>query len=62
MAPRRMATFRIDEELLEGLREVWDRDGVAPSEQIRRAIRMWLESKGVIKKAGRKRAATRKRP
>ena len=62
MAPRRMATFRIDEELLEGLRIVWDRDGVAPSEQIRRAIRMWLESKGVMKRAGRKRVEARKRP
>lgn len=38
-----------------------ERDGVAESEQIRRAIRTWLESKDVIK-SERKRAATRKRP
>jgi hypothetical protein len=32
------------------------------TEQIRRALRPWLELKGVIKKADRKRAGTRKRP
>ncbi len=37
------------------------RDGVLESEQIRRAINDWLEKKGV-KKTGRKRAVTRKRP
>jgi Arc/MetJ-type ribon-helix-helix transcriptional regulator len=62
MTPRRMTTFRIDDELLDGLRTVYDRDGVQVSEQVRRAIRMWLESKGVIVKSERKRAATRKRP
>ena len=61
MTQRRVSTFRIDDELIDGLREVWERDGVPPSEQVRRAIRMWLESKGVIKKAERPRAATRKR-
>ena len=62
MTPRRVSTFRIDDELIDGLREVWERDGVAPSEQVRRAIRMWLESKGVLKKAERLRVAPRKRP
>ncbi len=61
MTPRRIATFRIDEELLEGLREVCDRDGVPVPEQVRRAIRIWLESKGVTKKAERKRVAPRRR-
>jgi hypothetical protein len=56
-----MTTFRIDDELLEGLREVYNRDGIQPSEQVRRAIRVWLESKGVSVKPERKRAATRKR-
>ena len=62
MTPRRITTFRIDEELLDGLREVWERDGVAVSEQVRRAIRAWLEAKGVTKKTERLRAGTRKRP
>jgi hypothetical protein len=58
---RKIATFRLDDDLLEGLRAVEQRDGIPPSEQARRAIRMWLETKGVVK-AERKRAATRKRP
>ena len=63
MTPKRVTTMRIDDELLEGLREVWERDGVAVAEQVRRAIRAWLEQKGVdVKKTDRKRAGTRKRP
>ena len=60
MTPRRMATFRVDDELLEGMRMVYERDGVQPSEQVRRAIRMWLESKGV-KVAAPRRARTRRK-
>lgn len=56
------ATFRIDQELLEGLEEIRQRDGVGVSEQVRRAIAAWLEAKGAgKKKAERKRAATRTR-
>jgi hypothetical protein len=51
--------FWIDEHQRDGLRTIKERDGVLESEQIRRAIDAWLESKG-IKKEG-KRAATRKR-
>jgi len=58
---KRLAAFRIDAQLLEGLETVWERDGVRPAEQVRRAIRRWLASKGVLK-AERKRASTRKRP
>jgi hypothetical protein len=59
---RRTLTFRIDDELLKGLRLVWERDGVQVSEQIRRAVQEWLERRDVkVKKTARKRAATRKR-
>jgi len=58
---RRVATFRVDEDLLEGMEQLRARDGMPFSEQIRRALRPWLESKGVMK-AERKRAVTRKRP
>jgi hypothetical protein len=58
---RKIATFRLDDDLLEGLKAVQERDGIPPSEQARRAIRMWLEAKGVMKPE-RKRAVTRKRP
>jgi hypothetical protein len=56
-----LTAFRIDAELQEGLAAVWERDGIAISEQIRRAIRNWLEQKGVIEKTERKRVAPRRR-
>ena len=59
---RRTYTFRIDDDLMAGLQTVWERDGVQVPEQIRRAIRAWLELKGVSReKTERKRAGTRKR-
>ena len=45
--PRRRYSFWIDDEQQEGLKVVKERDGVLESEQIRRAIRAWLEAKGV---------------
>lgn len=61
MTPREITNFRIDSELLEALREIRDRDGVGIAEQVRRAIRAWVGSKGVKVKPERKRAVTRKR-
>lgn len=60
---RRLATnIRIDPELMAALQTIREHDGVPVSEQIRRGIVLWLESKGVrVKKAERKRAVTRKR-
>jgi hypothetical protein len=52
----------IDDDLAAGLKAVKERDGIGESEQARRALRAWLESKGVMKKAERKRVAARKRP
>ncbi len=43
---RERVNFWIDPELAAGLKAVKDRDGVSESEQIRRGIRMYLESKG----------------
>ena len=43
---RRLHSFYLDPELSEGLSAIRDRDGVLPSEQVRRAIRRWLEWKG----------------
>ena len=63
MTPRKLHTFRIDEDLFEGLQAIQERDGVLISEQVRRAIRAWLETKGITSRtAERKRAVTRKRP
>lgn len=61
MAPvSKTFTFAIPEDLKAGLQAVRERDGISEAEQIRRAIAMWLNSKGV--KTDRKRARTRKRP
>ena len=54
-------TFAISAELKSGLQTVKQRDGISEAEQIRRAIAMWLTSKGV-KKTERKRVVARKRP
>ena len=62
MSPRRrLFNFAIDDDLAAGLKAIKARTGVSESEQVRRAIQMWLESQGEMKKAERKRAATRKR-
>jgi hypothetical protein len=37
-------------DLIARLEKVWQRDAVQPSEQVRRAVRQWLERKGVIAK------------
>jgi hypothetical protein len=58
---------RVEPELLDGLQTVFERDGVTPAEQVRRAIRLWLQDRGVLEppppktKTARKRAATRQR-
>jgi Arc/MetJ-type ribon-helix-helix transcriptional regulator len=57
----RSITVRIEDDLAQGMAVLRERHGTPLSEQIRRALRMWLASQGVIK-AERKRAVTRKRP
>ena len=57
------ATFRLETEILDALQHVREQDGIPVSEQVRRALRAWLDARNVtVKKAERKRAATRKRP
>jgi len=60
MTPRKLYNFLIDPDLADGLKRMKERDGVPESEQVRRAIRDWLQRKGVLK-AERKRARTRQR-
>lgn len=50
MSPKEMTAFRIDPEIMEGLRRVKDRDGVPLSVQVDRALRAWLGKKGVAAK------------
>jgi Arc/MetJ-type ribon-helix-helix transcriptional regulator len=48
---KRTITFRIDDDLFAHMEALWERDGINASEQIRRALRTWLKSKGVTKAA-----------
>ena len=48
-AKRKPYTFYVDLELAAGLERIRERDGVPVSEQIRRAIRAWLDTKEVKK-------------
>ena len=64
MSPRRkLFNFAIDADLAEGLKAVKERDGISEAEQARRAIRAWLESKGIgkPKKTANRRADTRRK-
>jgi hypothetical protein len=58
---KRQTAFRIEPEILEGLHEVKTRDGLPISEQVRRALREWLQRRGVKLREVRPRAVTRKR-
>jgi hypothetical protein len=40
-------TFWIDSRLSAGLKHIRERDGVLPSEQIRRALAVWLAERGL---------------
>jgi predicted transcriptional regulator len=42
-------TFRLDPDLKEAMDRVFVDDGVPPSEQVRRALRDWLERRGALK-------------
>ncbi len=44
---RMMHSFYLDPELSDGLKEIKDRDGINESEQVRRAVRQWLQAKGL---------------
>ena len=48
---RKLAVYRMEPELLDGLRLVKERDGLPITWQVRQAIRAWLDSKGVVSKA-----------
>jgi len=54
-------TFRLETEIMDALNEIRERDGVAVSEQVRRALKQWIEAKGVKIKTQGKRAARKPR-
>jgi Arc/MetJ-type ribon-helix-helix transcriptional regulator len=53
MTPKRMSTFRIDDELIEGLESIRSQDPEwSVSRQVREAIKEWLEKHGVALNTG----------
>jgi hypothetical protein len=58
---RRMHSFYLEPELSAGLKAIKDRDGISESEQVRRAVRLWLESKGLRLKPAARKGGTRTR-
>lgn len=60
VAPKKLAAFRLDQELIEGLQQVKEQTGVPIAEQVRRAIVAWLAEHRTTK-ADRKRVRARKR-
>ena len=49
MAKKAMYSLRLDDDLAGLLKALKERDGIPEAEQIRRALRMWFESKGMTK-------------
>lgn len=58
---KRIHSFKIDPADAESLAMIQERDGIPKSEQIRRGIAMWLQSKGVVRRSVTKTAPQRKR-
>jgi len=60
VSPKNRYTFFIDDEERAVLAAIKARDGISESEQIRRAIRAWIEQKGFTKTTLRRVRARRK--
>jgi hypothetical protein len=58
---KKQTAFRIEPEILDGLQLLKERDGIPISEQVRRALREWLDRRGVKLKTAPRRATTRRR-
>jgi len=59
MSPKQMTAFRLELDVIDGLNRVKDRDGIPFSVQVDRALRAWLDKKGVRLKAPRTAKAKR---
>jgi hypothetical protein len=56
---RKMHSFYLDPELAEALKAIKERDGIPESEQVRRAVRLWLDEKGFQLKVQKGKSAKR---
>jgi hypothetical protein len=61
VSPKELTAFRMAPEVMAALRAVKAKEGIPVAVQIDFAVRAWLKRKGVLIKAERKRASTRKR-
>jgi hypothetical protein len=61
MPPKELTAFRLPPHLLAALRAIKDRDGISMTDQLVRALEVWIESRGFSQRADRKRAVTRRR-
>ena len=52
--PNSPSTFRLGDELLTAMARLQERDGIPPSEQVRRALTAFLITKGVLNAAPKK--------
>jgi hypothetical protein len=63
MTRRKLFNFYIDADLADGLKRLKGSDPEeTESSIVRRALRQYLQDRGVLVKTGHKRAVTRKRP
>jgi len=58
-AAKRSATFRLEDDLMDGLQKVKERHGIQITEQVTRALEMWLEAMGVQMQTAGDRVSTR---
>ena len=56
---RKLAVYRMEPELIDGLHQIKERDGLPITWQVRQAIRAWLGSKGVAVNAAPERVSAR---
>jgi hypothetical protein len=61
MSPKELTAFRVDPQIMEGLRRVKQRTGLSLSVQLHLALTAWLDTQGVKRRPERPRAVTRKR-
>jgi len=57
----KILTFRPDDDVYNAMEALKDRDGIPFSEQIRRALRAWLQSKDLVKKTAPRRVGARRK-
>jgi hypothetical protein len=62
MSPKESTALRLDQALLDAMREVKESEGIPVTTQIEMAVEEWLKKRGiVVVKSKRRRAGTRKR-